>query len=247
MKRLKNYMLLLSALAFILLGAAMPYLTSQIQDAQVIGLQKKLELNTVNLTLRQEGDVGPVLQLISQPHTESSWEGETVLSKTDACQAALTVLETMDQYDLLPEGAIERFRETQGHAQPQLLMGEDGSSALIWTWTWYDAFGTFITLDDATGKAVRILSESEPTDSYPVESTRFRLEKWIMFLQDYYGMELTDIEESIHSANVTTKSDSYVSSDGSARFDLCFSAKGGTELYDLKLEIEYNWDLFNYQ
>lgn len=247
MKRLKKYTLLLSALGFIILGAALPHLTSQIQDAQINGLQKKMELNAVNLTLRQEGDVGPVLQLISQKHTESSWEGETMLSKTDACQAALTALETMDQYGLLQEGAIEHFRGTQGYAQPQLLMGEDGSSALIWICTWNGIPGSIITLDDTTGKTVRILSESDPVDSYSVESTRFRLEKWIVFLQDYYRMELTDIGENIYSANSTTMFDSCFSSDGTARFDLCFSSKSGTVLYNLKLEIEYSLDLFNYQ
>lgn len=235
MKHLKKYILLLFALVFIILGAILPYLTSQIQDAQINRLQKKLELNAVNLTLRQEDDVGPVLQLISQKHTESSWDGETVLDEMDACQAALTALETMDQYALLPEGALERFQETQGHTQPQLLMGEDGSSALIWTCTWDDALGTFITLDDATGKAVRILSESDPTDGDTVESAHFRLEKWIAFLQDYYSIELTDIREKIYQA------------DGTAEFELCFSSENGTALYNLKLEIEYSWDLFNYQ
>lgn len=97
MKYLKKYTLLLFALVFITLGAVLPYLTSQMQDAQIGGLQKNLELSTVNLTLRQEGDVGPVLQLMSKKHTEGSWEGETVLAKADACQAALTAAEELNR------------------------------------------------------------------------------------------------------------------------------------------------------
>ena len=73
MKRLKNYTLLLSAFTFIILGAALPYLTSQMQDTQISRAQIKMELNTVNMTLRQESDVWPVLQLMSKTHGESPW------------------------------------------------------------------------------------------------------------------------------------------------------------------------------
>lgn len=44
MKRLKNYTLLLSAFTFIILGAALPYLTSQMQDTQISRAQIKMEL-----------------------------------------------------------------------------------------------------------------------------------------------------------------------------------------------------------
>lgn len=119
---------------------------------------------------------------------------------------------------------MERFRRTQGHTQPQLLVGEDGSSALPWVGTWDD--GTHITLDDTTGKAVRILLASDPTDGDIVESARFCLEKWIAFLQDYYEIELTVVEDD----TVT----------------FC-SSKDGTTLYDLSLEITNDYVFFNYQ
>lgn len=242
MKYLKKYTLLLFALVFIILGAVLPYLTSQMQDAQISRLQKILELSTVNLTLRQEGDVRPVLQLMSKKHTEGSWEGETVLAKADACQAALAVLETMDQYGLLPEGSLKRFWKTVGYAEPQLLVGEDGSSALIWACTWEGIPGTYITLDDTTGKAVRILTENEPTDGGPVESTRFQTEKWAIFLQDYYDIDLeTKFETTLVNENAA-KGGLWILSN-----EIYFSSKDGTILNGLNLQITNDCVFFNYQ
>lgn len=41
MKYLKKYILPVSALAFIVLGAALPYLTSKMQDNQISGFREK--------------------------------------------------------------------------------------------------------------------------------------------------------------------------------------------------------------
>lgn len=238
MKYLKKYMLLLSALAFIVLGAALPFLTAQIQDAKISGTQIKMELSTVNLTLWQESDVGPVLQLMSKEHTERVWEGETVLTKTDALHAALTVVETMEQYGLLPAGNLEQLLKSEGKVESQLLVGEDGSSALIWACTWDDSPGTFITLDDATGKAVRTLTgstgtdESIQTDSGIGEDVYIQLEKWASFLQCYYDLEWTKTK---------------VIDSGQTAFVMCFSSKGGSIEYELNLEIENGYTFFNYQ
>lgn len=231
MKYLKKYMLLLSALAFIVLGAALPFLTSQMQDAQISRTQIKMELNTVNLTLRQESDVWPVLQLMSKIHGESPWAGETVLTKADASEAALAVLETMEQYGLLPAGELEQLLKSEGKVEPLLLVGEDGSSALIWACTWDDSTWTFITIDDVTGKAVRILVGNTPTDSGVVESVSFQLEKWCVFLEDYYDIELTEGKRD---------------SSSSTAFAMCFSSKDGATDYDLSLEIDNGYTLFNY-
>lgn len=231
MKYLKKYIVLLSALVFVALGAALPYVTTQMLDAQISEFQKKLELSTVNLTLRQESDVWPVLQLISKEHTESPWEGETVLAETDARQAALAVLETMDQYGLLPEGRLKRFWKIEGYAEPQLLVGEDGSSALIWACTWEGIPGAYITLDDATGKAVRILTGNAQTEISLTEDVYIHLEKWYAFLQDYYDIELTAAKK--HSTK--------------GGYSVFFTSNDGTALYNLNLEITNDCVFFNYQ
>lgn len=73
---------------------------------------------------------------------------------------------------------------------------------------------------------MRILLASDPTDGDIVENARFCLEKWIAFLQDYYEIELTVVEDD----TVT----------------FC-SSKDGTTLYDLSLEITNDYVFFNYQ
>lgn len=236
MKRLKNYTLLPFALAFILLGAALPYLTSQLQDSRISGLQKDSELSSVNLTLRQEGDVGPVLQLMSKKHTEGSWKGETVLAEGDASHAALAVAEELNCYGLLSEMQLKKLEQTDMFVEPQLLVGEDGSSALIWACTWDDAPGTFITLDDATGKAVRILADSAQTETDSAEDIYIRLEKWYSFFRDYYDIQLMETKEDAFRTYSST----------SNLFNMCFSSKDGTAVYNLNLEITDDCVFFNY-
>lgn len=242
MKCGKKYILpfftLFAALFFVVLGATLPYLASQMQDAQISKFQKKMELSDINLTLWQEGDVGATLRLISKEHAESVWEGKTVLAKEDAYRAALDVMETLDHYGLLPEGELEYAAQADGFAEPQLLVGEDGSSALIWACTWdYDS-GTYITVDDATGKAVRILVRNVPTDGDVMEDTAFWVDKWSVFLQDYYDFNRMDVKVA---------EDSVMISDRPSWFRIRLSPKDGTTIYDLNLEITSDYVFFNYQ
>lgn len=236
MNRLRKYALLSLTLFFILLGAAMPKLASQIQDLQIRGFRKEMKLNAIKLTLKQKNNVGLALQLISKTHTESPWTGETVLTAADARQAALDTLMTMEQYGLLSEWDAKRFRTADGNAEPQLLVGGDGGAALIWFCTWEDSLALYITIDDATGKAVRILTERAETGAGLPENGSAYPGKWFAFLQDYYGLELTA---------------GYRASDGSGTslpglFHLLFSSEDGSMQYDLNLEITDNFVFFNY-
>lgn len=250
MKYLKRYFLLLPTLVFIVLGAAMPDLVSWMQDAQLNAYHEKTELSAVNLTLRQEGDVGPVLQLMSKQHTESSWAGKTVLTEAEAQQAALTVMNTMDQYGLLPKGDLERFQKADGNAQPQLLVGEDGSSALIWACTWDCDIGTFITLDDATGKAVRILINNDMESDGTTENIYSQLEKWNVFLQDYYDIE--QVGSNVHLYGIEqagTKVYLYgygANSTLLAQANLSYSSKDGVMSYEFGLKMTNRYIFFNY-
>ncbi len=252
MKCKKKYILpfftLFLTLLFVILGATLPYLASQMQDAQISKFQKKMELSGINLTLRQEGDVGATLQLMSMENMESVWEGKTVLAKEDASHAALNVMEMLDDYDLLPEGVLEYAAQGDGYAEPRLLVGKDGSSALIWACIWdYDPgipgtfitdLGTFITVDDATGKAVRIMVRNVPTDGGAVEDAAFWVDKWIVFLQDYYDFNRMDMKVA---------DDRTMTTDQPSWFSICFSSKDGATIYDLNLEITSDYVFFNYQ
>lgn len=237
MNRLKKYSLLLSALFFIILGACMPYLASKMQDTQISELQKKLELNTVDLTLRKENDVGPLLQMISTEHKEGDWKGETVLTEANACLAALNAIDTMVSYGLLPYETLERLSKDNGMAYPFLLLTEDGGSALIWMCYWEDSPEPLITLDDTSGKAVRMAIYNIPTDGgISEEDIHFQLEMWIAFLRDYYDIELIDVQEMVY------RKDSVYSSS----FDLRFSSKDGADFYDFCLNISSDYIHFNY-
>ena len=218
--KVKKYALLFSTFLFIITGAAMPYFASQMQDIQISGFQKTLELSTVSLTLRQENDVLLAVQLIAREHSESLWEGKTVLSKADASRAALAVMES------------ERYVE------PHLLVDENGSSVLIWACTWDYSPGTFITIEDTTGEAVRILTKTMPMDSSNMEEDIFiQLEKWYVFLQDYYDIELTEAKEDAYRSSGSLP----------ASFVMCFSSKDGTTDCELNLNITDGYTFFNYQ
>ena len=237
-KYILPFFTLFVALFFVVLGATLPYLASQMQDAQISKFQKKMKLSGINLTLRQEGDVGATLQLMSMEHVESIWEGKTVLAKEDASQAALDVMEMLDDYDLLPEGELEYAAQADGYAEPQLLVGEDGSSALIWTCTWGNGLGTFITVDDATGKAVRIMVKNVPTDGGVVEDATFWVDKWIVFLQDYYDFNRIDMK---------VVDDHTMTSDQPSWFSIGFFSKDDATIYDLNLEKTSDYIFFNFQ
>ena len=236
--KVKKYALLFSTFLFIITGAAMPYFASQMQDIQISGFQKTLELSTVSLTLRQENDVLLAVQLIAREHSESRWEGKTVLSKADASRAALAVMESLNQYDLLPEDDLERFLESERYVEPHLLVDENGSSVLIWACTWDYSPGTFITIEDTTGEAVRILTKTMPMDSSNMEEDIFiQLEKWYVFLQDYYDIELTEAKEDAYRSSGSLP----------ASFVMCFSSKDGTTDCELNLNITDGYTFFNYQ
>lgn len=237
MNRLKQYTLLLSALFFIILGAAMPKLASRMQDAQIKERQKKAELNTVNLTLRKENEVGPLLQMISKKHKENNWTGETILTRADACLAALSAVDTMVSCDLVPYETVDQLAKDNGTATPFLLLAEDGDSALIWLCDWENDSGTLITVDDASGKAVRMKIRNTPTDgNMSKEDIHFQLEKWIIFLQDYYDIELIDVQEDAYRKNGVY----------SSSFILRFSSKDGADFYDFSLNISNDYIGFNY-
>lgn len=208
MKAWKTVLLAVVTLCIAVLGAAMPLLASRVQDARTENLWKEEKLSAVALTLRQEDDVAPVLELMGKKCTESLWTGKTVLEKEDASEAALAA--------------------------------EDGSSALLWMCTWEDVSETFITVDDATGKAVRIMMSGSLDDQGTVTEDfqigkPSRLERWSSFLQDYYGLQLEKLQQV--SPEETDSP--------AASFLLHFSAGEGNFLV-LSLEYLKDCTFFNY-
>lgn len=264
MKILKKYLLALAALVFVFLGAAMPYLVSRVQDARLSGFQKNSDLSSVSLTIQQEMENAvSAMDMISNEYTETSWEGKTVLTKELALQAAFKALEAMDKYDLLPgtvanaastsyDGdktpavrTVSRSDASEETLEPLMLMDENGKTSLIWVCTWrFDDYSITISVDDATGKAVRVVINNLAADfDLTLDNITFHTEHWAMFLQDYYGGCVVFNEQANDSA-VIRKDDEY---DYSYDCDIGFAPDDSSELYYFTLKMASDYTLFNYK
>lgn len=233
---MKKYILLPITLFFIVMGAAMPYLTFQMQDAKLNGYQKEVQLSHNSLAGRNYDDIEPVLRLISNPHNEDYWEGKTALRRSEVYNAVKDTLKYLCRYDILPEEILENTDETEWSLEPCVLWDIDSDeSALVWMCTW--AFdGNFMAIDDATGKAVRIIAGSSSTDENSEDNDiYYKLNQWVDFLRDYYDMEILSSEENEldDSGNDTNQ------------FTLRFSSKGSS-YFDLCIDISDNFTFFNY-
>lgn len=243
MKIIKNCLFALAALFFVTLGAAMPYLASRMQDARLSGFQKKSELNSVNLTLQQKMEnVIPALEMISKDYTETLWKGKTALSESDAQQSAFEVLAMMSLYGLPPERIAVK---SDGSTEAVLLIAEDGSSALVWMCTWnFESSLVSITVDDATGKAVRMIETHEQLyDDVLIDDIYIGMESWLGFLQDYYDGFIDTIEE-LGAAEAVMENGSIRRSAG---FVVKIYLNDGSGPYDFDLEIASDYTFFNYK
>lgn len=249
MRKRSRYVLPLITLLLAVLGAAMPWLASWMQDARISGFQERLELNAVNLTLQQDGSVEEALQIAASDCEAILWEDRTNLTWEEAFEEARRVVAKMGSYDLLGKNELRRLEKTGGQAEPYLLVTKDGASALVWTCWWNTEGGLLcaVTVDDATGKAVRILALngeevissdlSQTNDlSQTAKNTYMRLEKWLMFLEGYYGIIPSNVEEW------TERTEGGLVS----RFDIGFAEEEGEELCEMRLNMYESGVSFNY-
>lgn len=182
MRTIKRYILLLFTFVLITVGAAMPLAVSQMQDSRISSLREEFLLNTVNLTLQQDVGVSPVLRLIAGECNSILWEEETKLTEQDAIEAAKAVLTEMEAMDLLSVGDLALIRDAEGRAEPILLIGGDGSSALVWNCYSYSENVPYqMWIDDTTGKAVQFLvSSPTPRDT---DAAHALVANWNIFFQ----------------------------------------------------------------
>lgn len=233
---IKKYILLPVTLIFIVTGAAMPYLISGIQDSKIIGYQKEVQLNHSSLAGRSDDDVEPALRLISKEHNEDHWDGKTTLTKSDVNDSLKNVIEKLHRYNLLQTESYGAAEDMEWDLEPCILMDiNSDETVLAWVCAWYFD-GTVITIDDATGKAIRIITDNVSVYENSGENDAFyKLDQWIAFLQDYYDVEILSSEET------------EVYDDGtSGQFDLRFSEKDGLAYYDLCLRLTSDFTFFNY-
>ena len=203
----KRWLLVLLTMLLIGVGAAMPWGAAWIQDLYGVSKQESLPFDPVSLTLRQDSEIGDVLRLMSAPYDETGWSGETRLTVEEASATALAFLAQLDQYGLLESGdlgpygqlapdIINQIKASGGSsATPSMFISLDGTTAIIWVCHWKGTTGPSyeIRIDDATGKAV-IGYIPSPHIEDP-EFAYYRMEQWQLFFQDYYGVEITEIED----------------------------------------------------
>lgn len=195
MGKLKQYLPPLFTLLLIVLGAAMPWLASRVQDARISRLQEKLALNAVNLTLQEDAGAGPALQVVSGEYTAAPWENETRMTEQEALNAVNEVIDQLCQYELfLDEEIYFLLKEDSRWSEPFLVVAGDGSTALVWRCYWA-ALPCVMAVDDASGKVVQFLIENTALlEKKWDKEGRNQREQWNQFFWDYYGMELADVE-----------------------------------------------------
>ena len=207
MNRLKRWLLPLLTVLLIGAGAAMPWAAARVQDLYGIAGQEVWPFDPVSLTLRKDSEIGTVLRLMGSFYDETEWPGETNMTEEDACAAALDALTELDRYGLLEPGYIsqygyvgagilERLRANGGSsATPLMFISLDGTTAIVWVCHWKGTYDPCydILVDDATGKAV--IGDIPCPHISDIEAAYQRMERWRTFFQDYYGFEVTQIND----------------------------------------------------
>lgn len=212
MRRLTRWLLPLITLLLIGAGAGMPWAAARMQDRYRIPAREIRPLDTVSLTLRKDSEIGDILRLMNNMYDQGEWPGETAMTEEEACAAALDVLSELDKAGLIESGwlgdygyadpgILERMKAGGGcGATPVLCIGEDGSSAIIWTCHWKETGcpNYMLGIDDATGLA---LYGNIPTP-FPEEPEVIykRMECWRVFFQDYYGIDIPSVSEDLYDA-----------------------------------------------
>lgn len=235
MRTIKQYILPLLTVLLIIVGAAMPLTISQMQDSRINNLLDEFPLSTVNLRLQQDIGVSPALRLISRECNSILWEEETQLTKQEAIDAGMTAVKKMEDLGLLFIGDLETVKSAEGRAEPILLIGEDGSSALVWNCYWSSEIPCLMWIDDAAGKAVQFLvSSPTPRDT---DDAHALFANWTVFFQEYYGVEIASVKEESRSMD-----------SGGILYLFIFEVdmQDGLDVFELELELYNGMATFNF-
>ena len=144
----------------------------------------------------------------------------------------------MDRAGLLPTGAANLLLKVPIAVSPSLIAGDDGSSLLVWLCIWEQndySPSYFLVVDDSSGKILRALVPT-PNFHQNDEEIYLWLEKWYVFFQTYYDLELKGSDPPVKV------------SDGSYyqfRFTIWTDLKDGGEHCGLILRIGEDYTYFN--
>ena len=226
MRKLDRYLLPLLALLLTAAGAALPWVVSDLQDAQVERGPEARQFDPVNLTLQTGGGVQETLGLLAGSYSDLEWTGKTNLTAAEAASAAQEAVRFLNE-----SGLTALTPETVGEeaftisVEPHIIMSmtESSVSAIVWG-CWIDELPeNWIYIDDDTGKMVRTFlfdtawfdrlvlaanaQSSGGYDNYDAglmydagltaEAITRQAELWRTALSDYYGVELTFSESEL--------------------------------------------------
>ena len=147
----------------------------------------------------------------------------------------MTAVQKMTDLGLLFIGDQEMVKSAEGRAEPILLIGEDGSSALVWNCYWSSEIPCLMWIDDAAGKAVQFLvSCPTPRDT---DDAHVLLANWTAFFQEYYGVEIVSVKEE--SRNMDSGGTLY-------QFIFEVDLQDGLDACELELELFDGMATFNF-
>ena len=224
MRRLKNALLTLLTLALVAAGAAMPFAASRWQDARQAGVETQ-SFDSFLLTLKKKGELNQILRFLHENRYYLFIEdapANAVMSENEAREAAMEAVEMMFQCGIISKNVMNTLKayEAEGVDQADVEMARlaaesyelDASAPevetfAVWGVEWHN-MGIQVWLDDASGKAFQISSYNRLWDdayydgNASVSSTGMtaeqlyaRMDNWRMFLENYYEVEIMDIEE----------------------------------------------------
>lgn len=196
MRRMRGVLLVLLTAVLVAGGAMLPYIASLVQDRYLESEVDVWTFDPVGLRLGDEPAVWPALCLMAGPHGWLSWDSETTLQRDDAVQAALAAATAMEKAGLTMPGIAEISAEKVNIGVELAVSGDiRGLSAVLWSFFWFTDEGAVCNMfiDDSTGKMVGVVMSTPRFKDR--EHLYIQMENWRVFLEDYYGLEIENVEE----------------------------------------------------
>ena len=217
MRWVKNMLLVLVTLALAATGAAMPLITSRLQDARQAGAEIR-SFDSFVLTLEKKGELSRILRFLSENqnyHFDNAPENAR-MSEAEAVDAAREAVILLAQYKLISPEVMGAALESAaaGIEGPSAFMARIVSSAdpqapSFVTWiVYWESLDIRIDLDDASGKAYQIsisdgiwpfdkdkFNKNTASVGRSIEDMYAQAENWGRFLEEYYEVKFMDYAE----------------------------------------------------
>jgi len=227
-RRLKNTLLVLFTLLLVAAGAAMPGVTTYVQDSYGAGMQEDRSFDSFSLTLRQDSEAARILRYIA---SGNYWMEEAVnwieesenlaYTPQQAGEAAVDVLERMAKCGVMDASVLENIGTPQitlstlrtdaslfalgdDISGPAASLGEnpeEGVELITFAWDcwWPEVEDGFSPMVRIDDTTGKILLAMVPTPWQKYGIDFAEQEKgWELFLADHYGFEVVGISRQYY-------------------------------------------------